>query len=282
MRKRTILQNLSRTAANRATVLFSCGWIFLPLFPNTSSPREVAPISSFTTTFDESKVARTQNIFLACKYLGKYVLPPRSTFSFNKAVGERSKQRGFHEAAVIQNGEFVLGMGGGVCQVSTTLYNAALRAGMKITEVHAHSLQVSYVPPSADAMVSEWCDLKFYNPFPTPIAIRVKATGNAITACIYGRDRGYSYKLKSEVTETIPPPPAEVAEGEEDAILRVAKEGIKSRLKVLTFRHGCLVSEKIVRRNSYAAVAERRVERRTDNMMDESFIEVKTENDENF
>ena len=79
-------------------------------------------------------------------------------------MGARTKARGFLPAKIIENGEFVEGVGGGVCQVSTTLYNCALLAGFNIEEYHPHSLAVSYVPPSRDAMVSGLsCDLKIKN-----------------------------------------------------------------------------------------------------------------------
>ena len=108
----------------------------------------------FSTSYENSISSRKHNVFLATKSINGIIVNPSETFSFNKIVGERSEKNGYQNAKIILNGEYVDGIGGGVCQVSTTLYNALLLSNLKITEKHAHSLQVSYVAPSFDAMVS--------------------------------------------------------------------------------------------------------------------------------
>ena len=138
-------------------------------------------LASFTTYFDSSNLSRTSNIRLASSFLNGSVVPAGKTISFNDTVGERKKSRGFLSAKIIENGEFTDGVGGGVCQVSTTLYNAALLSGLKIEEYHPHSLAVSYVPPSRDAMVSgRACDLKISNPFNEPVYIRASVSGGSV------------------------------------------------------------------------------------------------------
>ena len=108
-------------------------------------------------------------------------------FSFNYTIGERTERRGYKKAKIIVGGEFVDGVGGGVCQVSTTLYNAVLLAGLKVVECHPHSLPVSYVEPSFDAMVnSGWADLKFINDTHNPVIIRARADGAKLTIQIFG------------------------------------------------------------------------------------------------
>lgn len=86
-------------------------------------------LSSFSTRFDASKTARVHNISLACERIAGSVLEPGEIFSFNETVGLRTRENGFLDAPVIVAGEFVSGTGGGVCQASTTLMGAALRAG---------------------------------------------------------------------------------------------------------------------------------------------------------
>ncbi|MCD7728959.1 MAG: VanW family protein [Clostridia bacterium] len=159
-------------------------------------------LSSFTTYFDGSNADRAHNIALAARRISGCVLRPEGVFSFNESVGARTKERGFKIAKVIMGGRYVYGIGGGVCQVSTTLYNAALLAGLKVTEYHPHSLPVSYVSPSRDAMVSgTYCDLKCKNISDCPVYIRVLTGNNYVRCEIYGKSSGYTYSLDTEYLE---------------------------------------------------------------------------------
>ena len=214
-------------------------------------------LSRFTTRFDGSNAPRSHNIRLAGKLIDGCRLAAGEEFSFNRRVGKRTAARGFKDAAVIFEGEFTTGTGGGVCQVSTTLYNAALLAGMRIGEVHPHSLQVGYVPPSLDAMVSAASDLRFFNPSRAPAVIRMHADGNSITAEIYGRATGYEYRTESAVLRVLPPPPAEEVEGEEDCVLRRGKNGLKSESYLVRYRRGKRVGSVRLRRDTYAWVREK-------------------------
>lgn len=164
-------------------------------------------LASYTTYFDGANVGRAANIRLAASKLNGVVLPAGGEFSFNKTVGERTEENGFKRAKIISDGAYKEGVGGGVCQVSTTLYNAAALCGLKITEYHPHSLLVSYVPPSRDAMVSgDYFDLKFLNVGSTDIYIRASAGQNYINCTLYGKNDGYSYEFVSEVSGSIPYP----------------------------------------------------------------------------
>lgn len=165
-------------------------------------------------------------------------------FSFNAAVGKRTAERGFSTAKIIEDGEFVEGVGGGVCQVSTTLYNAALLSGCKIREYHPHSLPVSYVPPSRDAMVSgEYCDLKFSRP--AEFYIRAQTGENSVTFTFYGESDGFKYSLESEVKGYIEPP---VEKGETP---REGRRGIISECYLAAERNGYTV-RRLIRRDEYA------------------------------
>lgn len=186
-------------------------------------------LASFTTYFDGSNIDRSFNIRLAAGKINGAQIPAGGEFSFNSCVGARTAENGFRQAKIIENGKFVYGVGGGVCQVSTTLYNAALLSGMEITEYHPHSLSVSYVAPSRDAMVSgTYCDLKFKNSRKTPIYVRVKCFQSGICCTFYGESDGYNYSVQSIVTGVLPKPEEERVEGEEDRILSYGKEGLES------------------------------------------------------
>ncbi|NLT95915.1 MAG: hypothetical protein GXW85_10410 [Clostridia bacterium] len=127
---------------------------------------ELKPFSllgQYTTKFVKN-YNRTENIKLACEAIKNTLLAPGEVFSFNDVVGPREEERGYLTAMVIQGGEFVPGLGGGVCQVSSTLYNCVLSAGLEIVERHRHSLPVGYVPPGQDATVVYGLkDFKFKN-----------------------------------------------------------------------------------------------------------------------
>ena len=226
--------------------------------------KRTVKLYSFTTYFDCSNVERTANIRLAASKLNGTVIGAGERFSFNKAVGARTEENGFRRAKIIEDGKFVLGIGGGVCRVSTTLYNAALLSGMEIVEYHPHSLAVSYVPPSRDAMVSgNYCDLQFVNNRKTPIYVRMKCIQGSICCTFYGESDDCKYSFISEVLETLPRPDDETVEGDEDKILSYGKEGLRSC--------GYLVKEKggvqeitLLRKDSYSPVAGVRQVKRKD------------------
>ncbi len=212
-------------------------------------------LSSYTTRFEASNESRVHNIRLAASKISGAVVMPHTEFSFNKRVGKRTAENGFLESVVIFDGEFVKGVGGGVCQLSTTLFNAALRAGMRVTESRNHSLSVSYVPPSLDAMVSEYSDLKFVNPFDTPVYLNAIVRGGSVTVECFGLPDGYRYKTESVVLYRLAPPPAEIVEGEEEKVLRAEKEGIASESYLLKYdKNGRLLKRELLRRDNYAVV----------------------------
>ncbi len=212
-------------------------------------------LSSFTTRFDASNESRVHNIRLAAEKIAGAIVLPRAEFSFNKRVGKRTAENGFKESVVIFDGEFVKGIGGGVCQLSTTLFNAALRAGLRVTESRNHSLTVSYVPPSLDAMVSEYSDLKFVNPFDTPVYLNAAVRGGSVTVECFGLPDGYRYTTESVVLYRLAPPPEETVEGEDDKVIRAEKEGVASESYLLVHDGGGkLIRRVLLRRDNYAVV----------------------------
>ncbi|MGN0823740.1 MAG: VanW family protein [Candidatus Coproplasma sp.] len=211
---------------------------------------------SFTTYFDGANVGRAANIRLAASKINGTVLRSGEIFSFNGTVGARTPENGFKQAKIIQDGRYVVGYGGGVCQVSTTLYNAAALSGLTICEYHPHTLKVSYVAPSRDAMVSgSYYDLRFKNTRLTPIYIRANCTFNSVTCTVYGKPDGYAYSFNSTVTGKIPKPKAVEISGEENGVISYGWEGTLSEGTVIKTKNG-VSKVAFFRKDSYAPAAD--------------------------
>jgi vancomycin resistance protein YoaR len=164
-------------------------------------------IGEFSTSFKGSSSDRAENIRIASKSMSKKVIMPGETISFNETTGPREKKFGYKEANVIMKGEFTPGVGGGVCQASTTLYNALLLADVTILERSPHSIPAKYVNFGQDAAVSYGhLDLKFRNDFKFPIYINSRVIGDRIHIYVYGdkNAKNYNVKIESEIVETIP------------------------------------------------------------------------------
>ena len=211
-------------------------------------------ITSYTTYYDTKQTGRCENIRLAAKLIDGITLQAYGEFSFNATVGKRTQEAGYKESKIIVNGEYVSGVGGGVCQVSTTLYNAAVKAGLTITEYHPHSLRPSYVAPSRDAMVSSQSDLRFVNPHPNAIYLSAKIFDGGIRVCFFGQKDGSRYELNSKIVEEISPPEPIVKEGEKEEILRSPKNGVKSELYLEKYEGERLIERKKLRVDEYRPI----------------------------
>lgn len=143
-------------------------------------------IGQYTTYFNSRNHNRAHNINLAAQAVNNYVLLPGEIFSFNKVVGRRTKAKGYMQAPIIVKGELSEGIGGGICQVSSTLFNAVDRAGLHIVKRYSHSREVPYVPPGRDATVS-WNgpDLVFQNKYPYPVLIRAKSVYGQVFVTVH-------------------------------------------------------------------------------------------------
>ncbi len=161
-------------------------------------------VSTFTTKFPVRKKDRNTNIRLASGKINGCVLLPGDTFSFNTVVGKRTIQDGLKTAPVFKNGKHDMGVGGGICQVSSTLYNAALFADLTVVQRHNHSMPVAYLPVGRDATVDYGSlDLKFKNTLPSPIAISADYEPGKLTFRILGKkDPALSIKIESEGSKT--------------------------------------------------------------------------------
>lgn len=141
-----------------------------PVLASSGTERQL--LGEYTTRFDPNKVNRSHNIALAAKAINGMVVKPGKEFSFNRATGPRSKERGYLPAPVLKGGRLVDDYGGGVCQVSSTLHAAIVQAGIRPKERHPHSVPVKYIRRNLEAAVA-WGikDLRFVNPLDDPLLI---------------------------------------------------------------------------------------------------------------
>lgn len=238
-------------------VLFLCGGK-IPLKgkaqAEADNPYGWELISAYTTYFNEKDVGRSGNIAIAASLIDGVTVQAYGEFSFNGVVGKRTEEAGFQQAKIIVNGEYVQGVGGGVCQVSTTLYNAALKAGQEILEYHPHSLCVGYISPSRDAMVSSSSDLHFWNKRSHAIYLSAKVFGGGIKVCFYGKKDGYRYEVSANLLEELPPPAPIVKTGEEESVLRQEKSGARSEAYLERYFGDRLVEKKRIRVDEYRPI----------------------------
>jgi len=150
-----------------------------------SVPSQYTLLGVYSTDYDAT-VARATNIAIAAKNVNGTVVAPGKTFSANQAIGQRTTANGFVTAPVFINKEHAMGIGGGVCQVSSTIYAAMKTAGISASERHAHSLPVNYLPTDWDATIS-WgsLDLKFVNKYSSNIVVYVTANNGKLTVALY-------------------------------------------------------------------------------------------------
>jgi vancomycin resistance protein YoaR len=145
-----------------------------------------AQVSGYTTVFG-GVPNRIHNVELVAHLVDEKLIAPDATFSFNKTTGERNAEKGFLVAPVIVNGELTTGLGGGVCQVSTTVFNAAFEAGLKITERTNHALYISHYPQGRDATVNyPDVDLQFVNDTGSWLLLRTFVSSSSLTVGLYG------------------------------------------------------------------------------------------------
>ncbi|MGI6435436.1 MAG: VanW family protein [Syntrophomonadaceae bacterium] len=164
--------------------------LLLPVSPRHSSEEIAAAnrvVGSYQTWVSGS-YQRYTNVSMASRGINNVLLWPGEQFSFNDIVGPRSLERGYLPAPIILMGSDAMDFGGGVCQVASTLYNAALAAGLSIDERHGHTREIHYVPPGRDATVTYGdLDLCFSNNQDGPVIIRSALNGNRLWVKIMGR-----------------------------------------------------------------------------------------------
>ncbi len=217
-------------------------------------------ISQSSTNYGWSYDARAYNVELAAEMISGSLIMPGQEFSFNQTIGGGAgSTNGFQKSGVYIGLEMVEEPGGGVCQVSSTIYNVLLNLGIDPTQRQNHGMTVGYVQPGLDAVIyAPSLDLRFKNPFDDPIFITAKADGDQLRFNVYGAEDalgGYTYKYDSEVYEV---DEAEIKEMDDPTIPKggvvldpTPKDGSKVRVYKITLKDGEQVSRKLYTDNSY-------------------------------
>lgn len=220
-------------------------------------------LGTCTTSYTSSNSSRSANVANGCMLVDGVTLYPGDEFSTYDAVAPFTEKNGYYMAGSYLNGRVVNSLGGGICQVSTTLYNAVLEAELEVTERHNHSMIVTYVDPSADAAIAESAgkDFRFVNNLDYPIYIEGYTENKHITFNIYGketRNEGYEVRYESEVLEVINPPSDTIYADASQPIGYITTEsahiGYKARLWKIVLQDGVEVSRTQVNSSSYKMV----------------------------
>lgn len=216
-------------------------------------------LGSYYTTFNVGDSQRAHNIKLACSRIDGIILKPQDVFSMDKVLKSRTTGNGYKLAKAYFQNEVVEEIGGGVCQVTTTLYDAVLTANLDVIERKQHTMMVDYVGPGLDATVSDkGVDFKFKNSYTSPIYLYSVVDNNKIVMKVFGKNQDPTQKvqLESEVTEIFYPGPAEVIvdaglpKGTRKVELK-PKNGYRANLYKVIYKGGIPVSRELVSENLY-------------------------------
>ena len=215
-------------------------------------------LGSFSTTYSTKNTNRSTNIRLASSKINGTVLMPGETFSYNQVVGKRTAAAGYKSAAVYSNGEVTTGIGGGICQVSSTLYNAVLYANLEIVARTNHGFNPGYVKAGRDATVS-WGgpDFKFKNNREYPIKIVCSGTGGKINFQIFGLKTAndYEVEIESNVVQTIAyktvyQDDSSLAK-EKTKVIQSGSNGCKTETYKILKKNGTVVSRTLLSKDTY-------------------------------
>ncbi|CAM4273892.1 VanW family protein [Paenibacillus tarimensis] len=214
-------------------------------------------IVSFSTSLGSSSAGRVHNVSVTARVLSDLELKPGEVFDYGKIVQAAEQEYGYREAPVILNGKLAPGIGGGICQVSSTLYHAALQAGLEIVERRNHSLPVSYIPRGQDATFAQGAiNFRFKNTTGKHLVIKSRVENGTLTVKLFGTmPENERYEIESETVELIDPPVKEITDpGAPLGSRRVIEQG-KAGYKVETYRihyrDGKAVKRELISRDTY-------------------------------
>ena len=218
-------------------------------------------LATYSTRYDGGDVDRTTNLRIACQKINEKVVLPGETFSYNKTLGVRSTATGYKNAKVYENGQVVDGIGGGICQISSTLYNSVLMSNLEIVERKNHQFVTSYTPAGRDAtVVYGMTDFKFKNTRTYAIKIKASAANGIATVSIYGikEENEYTVSFSTKTISTIPYTVKYV----EDSTLAAGTEKVKQKgangliteTYITKSLNGKVVSTKLLSRDTYNAM----------------------------
>ncbi len=246
-------------AKNFQAVIQASGNEVAPKITEAQAKELYKVIGTYTTTTTANS-DRNKNIELASSALNGLILQPDEEFSFNKTTGERSSAKGYRPAGAYLNGELIEEPGGGVCQVSSTLYNAVVFAGLTTTERHAHSYEPSYVTPGEDAMVSYGGpDMKFINNSSSAIAVRTSFADRKLKISIIGipiLEDGVTLSMTSKKTAELDAPAPvyeedQTLQPDEEKIVKAETKGSRWVTNLVTKKEGVVVSDEFFHNSTY-------------------------------
>ena len=218
-------------------------------------------LGTFTTRYDVSDKDRSTNLQLACNKINGTVVLSGDTFSYNKVVGARTEGAGYKNAKVYESGKVVDGIGGGICQISSTLYNAVLMSNLEIVERKNHQFITSYVPAGRDAtVVYGITDFKFKNTRKYPVRIVATAKDGIATVSIYGikEDAEYEFKFTTKTVATIPYTTEYVDDSTlptgTEKVIQKGTNGLKTETYITKTLNGKTVSTTLLSKDTYSAM----------------------------
>ena len=217
-------------------------------------------LGTFTTSYSTSSAARCKNVENGCRLINATILYPGDEFSTYETIKPFTEANGYYPAGSYLNGKVVESLGGGICQVSTTLYNAVLLSELEVTERNNHSMIVAYVSPSMDAAIAESSgkDFKFVNNWSNPIYIEGYTENKQITFTIYGieeRDPGHQVRYESETLSVTKPDHEVITEAPGQGIgfidVQSAHIGYTAQLWKVVVENGVEVSRDVINKSTY-------------------------------
>ena len=216
-------------------------------------------ISTYSSNYNDTGDGRVRNMEIAAETVNGTILMPGEEFSYNALIGDTTPDKGYEKANTYVGNEIVPDYGGGICQVSTTLYRAVMRANIRSTERMNHSLTVSYSEPGLDATVANpYVDYKFVNTYDFPIFIQGYVSGGVVNFSIYGNVEAMgnkTYDLVNEIHETYNPPKkyendATMLEGTEK-VVSYGMTGYKASSYLVTYENGVEVNREFIATDVY-------------------------------
>lgn len=214
-------------------------------------------LATYTTRYDASDVNRTTNLRLACNKLNDKVVLPGETFSYNKTLGERTIAAGYKNAKIYQSGQVVDGLGGGICQISSTLYNAVLLANLDVVERSNHQFVTSYAPAGRDAtVVYGLTDFKFKNTRNYAVRLRASVSGGIATVSVYGiKETEYNISISTKTISTLPSSVQYIDDSSLPAgtekVQQKGTNGIITETYITKSLNGAVVSSKLLSKDTY-------------------------------
>lgn len=237
----------------------------LPKVTKAENEKSTDLIGSFYTSFSSGAAGRNVNLKVGCDNINGWIVLPGEVFSMNKGLGPQTYENGYRNAAVIVNGKIEDGLAGGVCQITTTLYNAVIFAELEVVERKNHSLAVAYVPLGRDAAVAgDYTDLKFRNNTDYPVYIEAYVTENKLVTNLYGHEvhgPGREVVFEKVFLGTVQKPAEKITEDPllpegERVITYNGKTGSKVSTYKKVFQDGKQISREWFSDSNYKATAD--------------------------